>query len=183
MGDDPNASVTRRLVDLRSDTVTKPTPEMLAAAAEAEVDDDVQAFDPTTRALEEHVAALFGKEAALFVSTGTQGNLCALMAHCPERGCEFIVGDKAHIYINEQGGSAAVAGAHARVVRNNPDGTLDIEQVMDAVQNPSNSHHAITKLVCIENTHVRPHMSANSHMLPTNCSSSCRAFLRVRMRC
>lgn len=155
MGDDARASPVRPCIDLRSDTVTKPTPEMLAAAAAAEVDDDVQGFDPTTRALEEHVAALFGKEAALFVSTGTQANLCALMAHCPERGSEFIVGDKAHIYIYEQGGSASVAGCHPRVVRNNPDGTIDIEEVMDAVRDSSNSHFPITRLVCIENTHVR----------------------------
>lgn len=82
------------VVDLRSDTVTKPTREMFAFAARAEVDDDVLGHDPSCLELENHVASLFGKEAGLFVPSGTMSNLCALMTHCPERGSEFIVGDK-----------------------------------------------------------------------------------------
>lgn len=140
------------LVDMRSDTVTKPTLEMIQACADAEVDDDVQGRDPTTQKLEEYVSALFGKEDAIFVPSGTMANLIALMTHCPERGSEFIVGDKAHIYLYEQGGSAQLAGIHPRVVPNQADGSLALDEVCEAIRVTGNEHFPVTKLVCIENT-------------------------------
>ena len=110
-----NSMNSAMIVDMRSDTVTKPTIEMIQACAEAEVDDDVQGRDPTTKMLEEYTAQLFGKEDAIFLPSGTMANLIAVMTHCPERGSEFIVGSKAHIYIYEQGGSAQVALCPRRV--------------------------------------------------------------------
>lgn len=141
------------IVDMRSDTVTKPTVEMIQACVDAEVDDDVQGRDPTTQMLEEYVAQLFGKEDAIFLPSGTMSNLIAIMTHCPERGSEFIVGSKAHIYIYEQGGSAQLAGVHPRVVPNQKDGTLDLDEVLENIRALGDEHYPITKLVCIENTH------------------------------
>ena len=96
-------------IDLRSDTVTKPTPEMREAMAEAEVGDDVYRDDPTVNRLEELAAEMLGKEAALFVPSGTMGNLLALLVHC-QRGNEVIVGNQSHIYLNEVGGMSALGG-------------------------------------------------------------------------
>src|SRR5215475_3994693 len=110
-------------VDLRSDTVTKPTPEMREAMAEAEVGDDVYRDDPTVNRLEELAAEMLGKEAAIFVPSGTMGNLIALLVHC-QRGDETIIGDKSHIYINEAGGMAALGGIQPCPVQNQKDGTL-----------------------------------------------------------
>ena len=122
------------IVDMRSDTVTKPTAAMIQACVDAEVDDDGrQGGDPTTKMLEEYVASLFGKEDAVFLPSGTMSNLIAIMTHCPERGSEFIVGSKAHIYIYEQGGSAQVAKVHPRVVQSQSNGTLDLDDVADAI--------------------------------------------------
>ena len=120
------------LIDLRSDTVTRPTPAMRRAMAEAEVGDDVYGEDPTVNQLEERVAALLGKEAALYVPSGTMGNLVAVLTHCG-RGDELILGDKAHIFLYERGGSAALGGVHPRTLPNLPDGTLDLDQVADGV--------------------------------------------------
>ena len=102
-----------RIVDLRSDTLTKPTPAMRRAMAEAEVGDDVFGEDPTINRLEEMAAERLGKEAALFVASGTMGNLVSLLAHC-NRGDEIILGDNSHTFYSEQGGSAALAGMHPR---------------------------------------------------------------------
>ena len=137
-------------VDLRSDTVTKPTPEMREAMAEAEVGDDVYGDDPTVNRLEEKAAEMLGKEAALFVPSGTMGNLLALLAHC-SRGEEVICGDKSHIYVNEAGGMAALGGIYPHPVPNQKDGTLQLEDIRASIQ-PDDSHRAITRLVCIENT-------------------------------
>ena len=138
-------------IDLRSDTVTVPTPQMREAMAAAEVGDDVYGDDPTVNRLQELVAARLGKEAGLFVTSGTQGNLVSLLAHLG-RGDEFIVGDRSHIYLSEAGGSAAVVSAHARVLRNNADGTMNLEEIKASI-NPENEHLAHTRLVCLENTH------------------------------
>lgn len=108
--------------------------------------------DPTAERLERHLASMFGKEEGMFVMTGTMGNLVSCLAHCPERGSEFIVGDRAHIYIYEQGGSAALGGLHPRVVKNQADGTLDINEVVASIRPHGDDHFPITKLVCIENT-------------------------------
>jgi len=140
--------------DLRSDTVTKPTAAMRAAMASAEVGDDVWGDDPTVSVLETRAAALFGKEAGLFVPSGTMGNLIAVLTHCRERGSEFIVGDEAHVFVYEQGGAAQLGGVHPRTVPTNADGTLDLAHIAKAIRG-DDPHYPVTKLVCIENTHNR----------------------------
>lgn len=138
------------LIDLRSDTVTQPTPEMRRAMANAEVGDDVFDDDPTVHRLQERAAALTGHEAALFVASGTMGNLVALLTHCG-RGHEVIVGNNSHIYLNEVGGLAALVGAQAAVVKNQPDGTLAIPDIEAAIRE-EDQHHPRTRLICLENT-------------------------------
>ena len=140
-------------IDLRSDTVTRPTPSMRRAMAEAVVGDDVYGEDPTVNALEERVAALLGKEAAIYVPSGTMGNLVAVLSHCG-RGDEMILGDKAHIFFYERGGSAALGGVQPRTLPNLPDGTLDLDQVADAVRD-ENDHYPVSRLLALENTHNR----------------------------
>lgn len=137
-------------IDLRSDTVTKPTPEMREAMAEAEVGDDVYMDDPTVNALQEKAASMLGKEGAIFVPSGTMGNLLALLVHC-QRGDEVIVGDKSHIYVNEAGGMSALGGIHPRPVKNQVDGTLALDDIRASIQT-EDVHHTITRLICIENT-------------------------------
>lgn len=140
-----------RLLDLRSDTVTKPTAAMRQAMAEAEVGDDVFGEDPTINRLEAMAAEMLGKEAALFVSSGTMGNLTAVLAHC-NRGDEIILGDRCHIFRSEQGGAAALGGIHPMAIRNQPDGTLDLEEIEANIRG-DNEHFPVTKLICLENTH------------------------------
>jgi len=141
------------IIDLRSDTFTRPTPAMRRAMYEAEVGDDVFGEDPTVNRLEALAAERMGKEAGLFVASGTMGNLVSLLAHCG-RGDEAIVGDQAHTYIYEQGGMAALGGIQPRVVRNQPDGTLDLAEVAAAIRG-ENIHFPISRLVAVENTHNR----------------------------
>jgi len=138
-------------IDLRSDTVTLPTPQMRAAMANAEVGDDVFGEDPTVNRLEEMAAALMHKEAALFVASGTMANLVAFLTHCG-RGDEVIVGDKAHSFINEVGGMAALGGMHPRAIPNQPDGTLALADIQNAIRG-DNVHWPRTRLVALENTH------------------------------
>ncbi len=140
-------------IDLRSDTVTQPTPAMRQAMAAAVVGDDVFGEDPTVNALESLAAARLGKEAALFVTSGTQGNLASLLAHCG-RGDEVILGDQSHTFLYEQGGAAALGGIHPRTVPNQPDGTLRPEDIAAAIRS-DNPHFPISRLVCLENTHNR----------------------------
>ncbi len=142
-----------RLVDLRSDTITKPTPAMRRAMAEAEVGDDVFGEDPTINRLEEMAAEKLGKEAAMFVASGTMGNLVSLLAQC-NRGDEIILGDQAHTFLYEQGGAAALGGIHPRPLPNQPDGTLDLRQVEAAIRS-DNVHFPRTRLIALENTHNR----------------------------
>lgn len=137
-------------IDLRSDTVTKPTPEMREAMAEAEVGDDVFRDDPTVIALEKLAADKVGKEAALFVPSGTMGNLIALLVHC-HRGEEAIVGSLSHIYLNEAGGMAALGGIQPCPVPNQKDGTLRLEDILASIRT-EDVHHPITRLICLENT-------------------------------
>jgi threonine aldolase len=143
-----------RIIDLRSDTITKPTPAMRRAMAEAEVGDDVFGDDPTVKRLEELAADRLGKEAGLYVASGTMGNLVSLLAQCG-RGDEVIVGDQAHTYMYEQGGMAALGGIHPRVLRNQPDGTLDLDEIVAALRDPNNAHYPKSRLVTVENTHNR----------------------------
>lgn len=137
-------------VDLRSDTVTKPTPEMREAMAEAEVGDDVYGDDPTVHRLEALAAETVGKEASLFVPSGTMGNLIALLVHC-QRGDEAIVGNKSHIYLNEAGGMSALGGIQPNPVPNQKDGTLALDDIRAGIRT-EDVHHPITRLICLENT-------------------------------
>jgi len=137
-------------IDLRSDTVTKPTPEMREAMAEAEVGDDVYGDDPTLNRLQEIAAAMMGKDAALFVPSGTMGNLLALLIHC-QRGDEVIVGNQSHIYLNEAGGMSALGGMQACPIQNQRDGTLALNDIFASIRT-EDVHHPITRLVCLENT-------------------------------
>ncbi|HSJ89218.1 MAG TPA: low-specificity L-threonine aldolase [Anaerolineales bacterium] len=137
-------------IDLRSDTVTQPTPEMREAMAEAEVGDDVYRDDPTVKRLEELAAEMLGKEAAIFVPSGTMGNLLALLVHC-QRGDEVIVGNLSHIYLNEVGGMAALGGIQPCPVQNQTDGTLSLEDIRSSIRT-KDVHHPITRLICLENT-------------------------------
>ncbi len=138
------------IIDLRSDTITKPSAAMRAAMAEAEVGDDVFGDDPTVNRLEALSAELVGKEAGLFVASGTMGNLVSLLAQCG-RGDEVIVGDQAHTFVNEQGGMAALGGIQPRTLRNRPDGTLALAEVEGAIRG-ANIHYPRTRLVTVENT-------------------------------
>ncbi len=138
--------------DLRSDTVTHPTGEMRRAMAAAEVGDDVWREDPTVNALEDRAAELLGKEAGLFVSTGTMGNLVSLMAHVP-RGGEIIAGAQSHIVRDEAAGHAVVVGASVLQIRDRPDGTLDPAEVAASFRDPADAHEPISSLVAIENAH------------------------------
>jgi len=138
------------VVDLRSDTVTKPTPTMREAIAAATVGDDVFGDDPTVNALQERVAALLGKEAALFMASGTQSNLCALLAHCG-RGDEYIVGQLAHTYRYEGGGAAVLGGIQPQPLNNQPDGSLKLDDIAAAIK-PDDAHFARTRLLALENT-------------------------------
>jgi len=140
-------------IDLRSDTVTHPTPEMRRAMAEAEVGDDVFEDDPTVIALEQRAAALLGKEAGLFVASGTMGNLVSVMAHVP-RGGEIITPAEGHIPNDEAANYAVVAGAGLRVVRENSSGEMPIADVLEAIQDASDPHSAITSLAIVENCHA-----------------------------
>ena len=140
-------------IDLRSDTVTHPTPEMRRAMAEAEVGDDVFEDDPTVIALEQRAAALLGKEAGLYVASGTMGNLVSVMAHVP-RGGEIITPAEGHIPNDEAANYAVVAGAGLRVVHENPSGEMPIVDVLEAIQDASDPHSAITSLVVVENCHA-----------------------------
>jgi len=137
-------------IDLRSDTVTKPTPEMREAMAEAEVGDDVYGDDPTVSRLEALAAEKLGKESALFVPSGTMGNLLALLVHC-QRGDEVIVGNQSHIYLNEAGGMSALGGIQPCPIQNQTDGTLVLDEVLASIRT-EDVHHPITRLICLENT-------------------------------
>ncbi|XP_045125328.1 probable low-specificity L-threonine aldolase 2 [Portunus trituberculatus] len=140
------------VVDLRSDTLTQPSALMKQAMVEAPLGDDVFGEDPTVIALQKKVAALLGKEDALFVPTGTMSNLVAVLTHCQQRGSEVILGDQSHIHLYEQGGISQLGGVHPRTVRNLPDGTFDLHDLRRVVRS-DNEHFPVSALVCVENTH------------------------------
>lgn len=139
-----------RRIDLRSDTVTQPSPAMREAMASADVGDDVFGDDPTVNRLQEDCARRFGMEAGLFFPSGTQSNCAALMAHC-QRGEEVIVGQEAHTYRYEAGGMAVLGSIQPQPLANRPDGSLDLAEVESAIK-PDDSHFAITRLIALENT-------------------------------
>ena len=140
-----------KIIDLRSDTVTLPSPEMRQAMANAELGDDVFGEDPTVNRLQEMAAEMLGKEAALLVTSGTQGNLAAMLTHC-RRGDEVILGELSHSVIFEVGGASALGGLIMKTVRNDSGGRLNLADVSAAIR-PPNDHFARTGLICVENTH------------------------------
>ena len=139
-----------REVDLRSDTVTHPSPEMRRAMYEAELGDDVYGEDPTLNALEAKAAERLGKEAAVFVASGTMGNLVSVLSHA-QRGDEIILGNKAHIFRSEAGGASALGGVSFHTIPNDSRGMLDLDDIQAAVR-PNDPHMPRTALVCLENT-------------------------------
>ena len=143
-----------RVIDLRSDTVTLPTPAMREAMYRAEVGDDVYGEDPTVNRLEEMAAERLGKEDALFVVSGTMGNLVSLLTHC-RRGDEIILGNLAHIFLFEAAGASALGGVQVHTVPSLPGGMLDPDDVRGAIRNPNNEHHPRSRAICLENTHNR----------------------------
>jgi threonine aldolase len=142
-----------KIVDLRSDTVSQPTPAMREAMAQAVVGDDVYGEDPTVNRLQELSARMLGKEAGLFIPSGTMGNLAAILAHC-SRGDELILGSSSHTFLYEAGGYAALGGVHPHLLPNQPDGTLALAEIEAAIR-PRDVHQPVTRLVCLENTHNR----------------------------
>ncbi|MFA6034630.1 MAG: low-specificity L-threonine aldolase [Myxococcota bacterium] len=140
------------MIDFRSDTVTAPSIGMRQAMADAVVGDDVMGEDPTVNRLEAVASERVAKENALFVPSGTMANLIAILVHC-HRGDEAIMGDLAHTFLYEAGGSSALGGVHSRQLRNLPDGTMDLAALGRAIRNDSDIHCPRTRLICIENTH------------------------------
>lgn len=140
-----------KIIDLRSDTLTQPSVQMKEFMINAPLGDDVYGEDPTVNALEEKVAKLANKEAALFVTSGTQSNLLALLSHC-QRGDEYICGQDAHIYKYEGGGASVLGSIQAQPIEFEKDATLDLKKVKEKIK-PKDNHFARTKLLCLENTH------------------------------
>ena len=147
-----------RTIDLRSDTVTLPTPAMRKAVYNAELGDDVFGEDPTTKRLEQMAAERMGKQAGLLVASGTMGNLVCILTHCA-RGEEVILGDQCHTFLYEAGGMSALGGIHPHTIRNQADGTMRLEDIKAAVRG-DNVHFPRTRLICLENTHNRCNGSA-----------------------
>ncbi len=137
-------------IDLRSDTVTRPTPAMRAAMMSAELGDDVFGDDPTVNALQDKLASMLGFEAALFMPTGTQSNLCGILAHC-QRGDEYIVGQQAHTYRWEGGGAAVLGSVQPQPLEHAADGSLPLDAIAAAVK-PDDPHYARSRLLALENT-------------------------------
>ncbi len=138
-------------IDLRSDTLTQPTQAMREAMASAEVGDDVFEEDPTLKKLETMAANKTGKESALFVPSGTMGNLISVLSHC-QRGDEVILGDRSHIFLHEVGGMSALGGVHPRILPNNKDGTIPLPLIESSIRH-EDIHSPSTRLICLENTH------------------------------
>ncbi|NLS56469.1 low-specificity L-threonine aldolase [Hafnia alvei] len=159
------------MIDLRSDTVTRPSDAMRLAMSRAEVGDDVYGDDPSVNLLEQEAAELTGKEAALFLPTGTQANLVALLTHC-QRGEEYIVGQKAHNYLFEAGGAAVLGSIQPQPIDAAADGTLPLDVVASVIK-PDDVHFARTKLLCIENTH-------NGKVLPLDYLQQAWIFTREK---
>ena len=155
-----------RVIDFRSDTKTLPSPEMREAMAAAELGDDVSGEDPTVNRLEALAAGMLGKEAGLLVSSGTMGNLVAVLVHC-QRGDEVIVGDRTHIYKGEAGGVSVLGGVVIQTLRNDNRGMIDPDEVEAAVH-PDDPHYPRTRLIALENTH---NSSGGSPLTPDDVSS------------
>ena len=157
------------LIDLRSDTVTKPTDEMRRAMAGAEVGDDVYGEDPSVNELQDRSAALLGHEAGLLTASGTMSNLLATLTYC-SHGDEIVMGDQAHMFWNEGGGQAALAGVQTRLIPQSASGGMDASVLARNIRPGGNPHVAATKLVCLENTHNR---CSGMVMTPADTKSVC----------
>jgi threonine aldolase len=157
------------IVDLRSDTVTRPTAAMREAIFAAPLGDDVFSDDPSVNALQERVADMLGFEAALFMPTGTQSNLCGLMAHC-QRGDEYIVGQSAHTYRYEGGGAAVLGSIQPQPLAQNAAGQMALADIANAIK-PDDCHFARTRLLCLENTW-------NGHPMPMDYLAQATALAR-----
>ena len=140
-------------IDLRSDTVTLPTNEMLEAISKAELGDDVFQEDPTVNKLEHLAAKTFSKESAIFMPSGTMANLVAILTHC-QRGDEVILGDQSHTFLYEAGGISSFGGVHSRQIKNYDDGTMSLEDIKNSIRK-KDVHFPPSRLVCLENTHNR----------------------------
>ena len=140
------------MIDLRSDTVTMPSKKMKDFIFNAPLGDDVYGEDPSINSLEEKIADLFGKESSLFVPSGTMANLISVLTHC-ERGDEVLLGDKSHIFFYESGGISAFGGIHSHQIKNELDGTININAIKNRIRDSENIHFPTTKLMCLENTH------------------------------
>ena len=158
-------------IDLRSDTVTRPTPAMREAMARADVGDDVYGEDPTVNALQQRLASDLGFEAGLFVPSGTQSNLLALMSHCA-RGDEYLVGMEAHVYKFEGGGAAVLGSIQPQPIPQCDDGTIPLDAIEHAIK-PDDSHFAHTRLLCLENTW-------RGQPLPLDYLDAARKLVRTR---
>ena len=140
------------MIDLRSDTVTLPSNDMKRFIIDSPLGDDVYGEDPSVNLLQNKIAKIFNKEAALFVPSGTMANLIAVLTHC-NRGDEVILGDKSHIFYYEAGGISAFGGIHSHQLKNNDDGTININDIKTSIRALGNDHFPKTKLICLENTH------------------------------
>jgi len=160
------------MIDLRSDTVTRPTPAMLQAMAQAPVGDDVMGDDPTVQRLQAAVAERAGKEAGLFFPSGTQSNLAGLMAHCG-RGDEYLVGQQAHTYKYEGGGAAVLASIQPQPIEHAADGTLPLDKLAAAIKPAGDPHFARTRLLALENTF-------QGKVIPDDYIRAAAAFARER---
>ncbi len=159
------------LVDLRSDTVTRPTPAMRQAMMDAPLGDDVFGDDPTVNALQARIAAITGKEAALFMPSGTQSNFCGILAHCG-RGDEYIVGQLAHTYRYEGGGAAVLGSVQPQPLAQDAVGRMQLADIAPAIK-PDDPHFARTRLLCLENTW-------NGHVMPDDYLQGAVALARER---
>jgi len=161
------------MIDFRSDTLTQPTEGMRSAMAEARVGDDVYGEDPTTNELEAFTADLLGMEAGMFAVSGTQANLCGIMAHC-QRGDEYLVGQNAHTYKFEGGGAAVLGSIQPQPIEMSADGTMDLEVIDGYVKRqPSMNHFAHSRLLCLEDTH-------NGRVLPRDYVDKAQEVARLR---
>jgi threonine aldolase len=165
------ATPRRDFIDLRSDTVTLPSPAMREAIGRAELGDDVYGEDPTVNQLEELAAEMIGKEAAVLVPTGTMGNLSAVLAH-GGRGERVILGDECHIYRYEAGGASALGGLIYQAMPNRADGTIDLDALREAARSSDDTHQAPAGLICLENTHNR----CGGVVLPTSYMAAVHAI-------
>ncbi|XP_040845315.1 probable low-specificity L-threonine aldolase 2 [Ochotona curzoniae] len=175
-GSGSRAGVPAHVVDLRSDTVTRPGPAMRRAMAEAVVGDDDYGEDPTVRELQEKAAQLLGVEQTLFVPTNTMANLICVMAHCRRRGSQLLLGQECHLHVYEQGGTAQIAGVHSQPLPDLPHGTLDLAELERALaRSRGNRYHPVCELVCLEDSHS----SSGGRVLPLNYLRQVRHLVRT----